>query len=115
MASHMREPVKGSTIIISVMFLAVVAYVGVDIWVYANYHSWIPYDASAIIGACFVAETVNLAKLKMAREDGRKPNYSSKDSSNSFTTKLGLSNLPDFSEEAAAAQQSAGQDTHKVS
>lgn len=74
----MREPIKGSTIIISVMFAAVVAYVAVDIWCYATYRSWIPYDASAIVGACFVAECVSLAKLKMAKESGRKADYSRK-------------------------------------
>lgn len=102
MASHMREPVKGSTIIISVMFAAVVAYVGVDIWCYATYHSWIPYDASAIVGACFVAECVSLAKLKMAKESGRKADYSKK-ASNSFMTKLGITSLTDFSDEAVQA------------
>lgn len=114
MARHMREPVKGSTIIIALMFAAVVAYVAVDIWVYANYHSWIPYDASAIVGACFVAETVSLAKLKMAKESGRAADYSKK-ASNSFMTKLGVTSLQDFTEEAVAAQQAAGQDAHKVS
>ena len=109
MASHMREPIKGSTVIISVMFATICAYIALDVWCYKTLHSWIPYDGSALVGACFVVETVNLAKLKMAKEDGRRPNYSSKDSSNGFTTKLGLSNLPDFSEEAAAAQQTAGQ------
>lgn len=115
MASHMREPIKGSTVIISVMFAAICLYIALDVWCYKELHSWIPYDGSALVGACFVAETVNLAKLKMAKEDGRKPNYSSKNSSNGFMTKLGLTSLPDFSEETAAAQQSAGQDTHKVS
>lgn len=114
MAEHMtsRGP-KGSTIIILFMFLAVIAYVAVDIWCYKNLHSWIPYDASAIVAACFVAETVSLAKLKMAKEDGRKADYSKK-TTNSFMTKLGVSNLQDFSDEAvAAASASADTDTSK--
>lgn len=100
MAEHLeRHGIKGSTVIITVMFLAVIAYVAVDIWCYQNLHSWIPYDASAIVGACFIAETVSLAKLKMAKEDNRKADYSKK-SPNSFMTKLGVTNLNDFSEEA---------------
>ena len=102
MARHMDGGIKGSTIIISVMFCAVVAYVAVDIWCYATYHSWIPYDASAIVGACFVAECVSLAKLKMAKESGRKADYSRK-ASNSFMTKLGVTSLTDFSDEAVQA------------
>lgn len=97
-----RDGIKGSTVIISVMFCAVVAYVAVDIWCYATYHSWIPYDASAIVGACFVAECVSLAKLKMAKEQGRKADYSKK-ANNSFMTKLGITSLTDFSDEAVQA------------
>ena len=103
MAEHMqRDGIKGSTVIITVMFAAVVAYVAVDIWCYATYRSWIPYDASAIVGACFVAECVSLAKLKMAKEQGRKADYSKK-ASNSFMTKLGITSLTDFSDEAVQA------------
>lgn len=114
MADHLSEKgPKGSTVIILMMFLAVIGYVAVDIWCYKNYHSWIPYDASAIVGACFVAETVSLAKLKMAKEDGRKADYSKK-ATNSFMTKLGVSNLQDFSDEAvAAASASTDTDTSK--
>lgn len=103
MADHLesKKP-KGSTIIILFMFLAVIAYVVVDIWCYKNLHSWIPYDASAIVAACFVAETVSLAKLKMAKEDGRKADYSKK-ATDSFMSKLGVTSLQDFSEEAVAA------------
>lgn len=105
MATHLRrEGIKGSTVIISVMFVSVVAYVAADIWVYSQFHSWIPYDASAIVGACFVAETVTLAKIKMAKEDGRRADYS-KRTGNSFLTKLGVADLPDFTDEAVTAQK----------
>ncbi len=100
MAEHLRRRgVRGSTVIITVMFASVVAYVAVDIWCYSQYKSWIPYDTSAIVGACFVAETVTLAKIKMAKEDGRKADYS-KRSGNSFLTKVGVTDMPDFTEEA---------------
>lgn len=103
MAEHMTSKgLKGSTVIITFMFLAVIAYVGVDIWCYQNLHSWIPYDASAIVGACFVAETVSLAKLKMAKEENRRADYSKK-GTNSFMSKLGVTSLTDFSEEAVQA------------
>lgn len=105
MADHMeKHGIKGSTIIILLMFLAVVVYIAVDIWCYKNFHSWIPYDASAIVGACFVAETVSLAKLKMAKEEGRRGDYSKK-GTNSWMSKLGVSQIPDFSEEAVSAAQ----------
>lgn len=107
MARHLRrDPPKGSTVIIALMFVAVVAYVAVDIWTYATYRSWIPYDASALVAACFVAETTSLAKLKMAKESGRKPDYSRKQV-NSFMSRLGVTGVPDFTEEAVAAGEDA--------
>lgn len=107
MANHMSSKgVKGSTVIIFFMFLAVIAYVAVDIWCYKNLYSWVPYDASAIVGACFVAETVSLAKLKMAKEDGRKADYSKK-MTDPFSSKLGIDGLEDFSEEAVDAANGA--------
>lgn len=112
MASHAKSRApKGSTVIISVMFAAVVAYIVLDVWCYRTLHSWIPYDASALVGACFVVEIVNLAKLKMAKEDGRRPDYAAKATADGFTSKLGITNLPDFAEEAKAAQGAE----HKVS
>lgn len=115
MASHYeRRRIKGSTVIIAAMFAAVIAYVATDIWCYATYRSWIPYDASAIVGACFVAETVSLAKLKMAKERGQVGDYSRK-TSNSFMQRLGVTSLTDFSEEAVEAANQSDNDQHKVS
>lgn len=113
MADHLSEKgPKGSTVIILMMFLAVIGYVAVDIWCYKNYHSWIPYDASAIVGACFVAETVSLAKLKMAKEDGRKADYSKK-ATNSFMSRIGVTSLQDFSDEAVAAANNGTESSQK--
>ncbi len=112
MASHAKSRApKGSTVIISVMFVTIVAYVLLDVWCYRELRSWMPYDLSALIGAAFVVEIVNLAKLKMAKEDGRRPDYAAKATADGFTSKLGISNLPDFAEEAKAAQGAE----HKVS
>lgn len=115
MANHMaNKGIKGSTVIILFMFLAVIAYVTVDIWCYKNLYSWIPYDASAIVAACFVAETVSLAKLKMAKEDGRKADYSKK-MTDPFSNQLGIGGLEDFSDEAVDAANNTDTDTKGVS
>ena len=104
MAAHMRRgPVRSSTVIIAVMYASVVAYILFDAHFYETNFAFLPMDASALVGACFIAETVSLAKIRMVKEDGRAPDYSRKP--NTFMNQLGVYDLPDFTDEAMSAQQ----------
>lgn len=106
MAKHKRANVfptpKGSTVIITVMFLSVVAYVWLSIWFYGEYYAFLPPEVTLLIGACFVAETVSLAKYKMRKESAdasRKQFVPPDQTSNPFLQTLGLGGLDDFESE----------------
>lgn len=101
-AQHIdRHRVKGSTIIISVMFAAVVAYVALDVWLYLTAYMFLPSDVTYIVGACFVGETVALAKLKIAKEQG---NAAPAKRPNQFMQGLGLYDLDTLDEGAETGE-----------
>lgn len=111
MAKHRRAGAfpkpKGSTIIITVMFLSVVAYVWLTIWFYSEYYAFLPPEVTLLIGACFVAETVSLAKYKMRKEsaDASRTQFEPPvQASNPFLQTLGLGALDDFESEGREVQ-----------
>lgn len=62
---------KGSTIIISIMFIATVAYVWLNCWLLTHVGMCLPSDVTYLVGAVFVSEVVSLARLKMAKEQNK--------------------------------------------
>lgn len=95
-----KLPVRSSTVIIALMYVTVVGYVVLDTWMYLTSYTFLPMDATALVGACFVAETVSLARLRMAKEQGR-PMPAKAD--NPYLAQLGASGLPDFEPEVQDA------------
>lgn len=71
MARFKDKGPKGSTIIISVMFVATVAYVALNTWLLLRIGFCLPSDVTYLVGAVFVSETVSLARLKMSKEQGK--------------------------------------------
>lgn len=101
MASHARrriQPPKGSTVIIAAMYVTWCAYLALQVWCRSSAGSFLPAEVTYATAALFICETVSLARLKMAKEgqklDERKPD--------AFASKLGISGLEDFEQEAQA-------------
>lgn len=101
MAEHSKrrvQPPKGSTVIIAFMYATWCAYLALQVWCKSVTGSYLPAEVTYGTAALFIAETVSLARLKMAKEgqklDERKPN--------AFAPKLGISGLDDFEQEAQA-------------
>ena len=97
---------KGSTVIIAFMYATWVGYIAAQVWVHqtcsyvspsGTYTSvWLPSEVTYGTAALFIAETVSLARLKMAKEGyDVKPKKQ-----NTFLSKLGLTGLEDFDEDA---------------
>lgn len=110
----MAKSGRGSTAIICVMYVSTVVYVIAQAWYYKNFYAWFPTEVTALIGAVFVAETVSLARLRMAKEQGRAMPAKQSDP---FLSRIGA-DVPDFEEEVQRqlaqdqqpkAQQESGQ------
>ena len=87
--------IKGSTIIITFMYLTWIAYIVESVKVYTLVGEWLPTEITVATAGLFIVETVSLARLKMAKEGtdvGEKK-------SNPFLEQIGLSDMPDFEEE----------------
>lgn len=90
----MRKP-KGSTIIIALMYVTWTAYVMLQAWCRLAIGAFLPPEVTYGTAALFIAETVSLARLKMAKEGSALPQKRP----NPFLAKLGISDVPDFEEE----------------
>lgn len=90
----MAKP-KGSTVIITFMYLTWVAYLFAMVYVYLIVGEWFPSEVTLATAALFIAETVSLARLKMAKE-GQKVEPKK---ANSFLEQMGLYNVPDFEDD----------------
>lgn len=72
----MAKP-KGSTVIITFMYVTWVIYLIAMVVVYNMVGEWFPSEITFATAALFIAETVSLARLKMAKEGtniGKKKN-----------------------------------------
>lgn len=90
----MAKP-KGSTVIITFMYLTWVIYIVALVAIHLIAGEWLPTEVTLCTAALFIAETVSLARLKMAKEGinvGEKKN-------NSFLEQAGVMDIPDFEEE----------------
>ena len=90
--------IKGSTIIIALMYLTWIAYIYAQVKIYMITCEWLPAEVTLATAGLFIVETVSLARLKMAKEGspvGEKKN-------NPFLEQVGLSDMPDFEDEVQA-------------
>lgn len=109
MAKHAKREIKGSTVIIAAMYALWIAYIIAQIWTYARYHSWLPSEITYGTAACFIVETVALARLKMAKEGTVLPAKKS----NQFLQRLGLvdtSELEDLAQEISTENERKNND-----
>ena len=96
MAMH-KKRIKGSTICIAAMYVLWIAYICAQIWEYANYQMWLPSEVTYATAACFIVETVSLARIKLAKEGNDVPARKS----NQFLSKLGLASESELEEVVA--------------
>lgn len=91
---HSRPRVRASTVIIAVMYASVVLYVAFNAWYYERTFTFLPDSLTAMVGAVFVGETVSLAKLRMAKEQGGQS--SGQAHTNNYLEQLGVYDLETF-------------------
>lgn len=89
---------KGSTVIICFMYATWVSYLAFQAWCKLALNSFPPAEVTYCTAALFIAETVSLARLKLAKEG----NQLTQKNKNPFFAKIGLADVPDFEEEAQA-------------
>lgn len=107
MAAHRAPRVRSSTVIIAVMYVTCVAYVALQIWFYDRYMTFLPVELTGFFAAVFVAETVSLARLRMAKEQGRPMPAKA---SNPYLSQIGA-DVPDFEDEVQKELDSQGGET----
>lgn len=94
MLKNIRK-VKGSTIIITFMYVTWVVYIIALVGIHLITGEWLPSEVTFATAALFIVETVSLAKLKMAKEGTHIPEKKS----NPLLEQIGLTDMPDFEEE----------------
>ena len=87
--------IKGSTIIIALMYLTWIGYIYAQVKIYMVTCEWLPAEITLATAGLFIVETVSLARLKMAKEGA--PVGKKKD--NPFLEQIGLGDMPDFEDE----------------
>ena len=83
---HVKAGIKGSTVIIAAMYVLWIWYIVAQVWTYANYGSLIPSEMTYATAACFIVETVALARIRMAKEGYIVP----KKKPNQFLQRIGI-------------------------
>lgn len=104
MPKHAKRKVKGSTVIITAMYVLWICYICAQVWTFSLYHSWLPSEVTYGTAACFIVETIALARLKMAKEGAVLPAKKS----NQFLQRIGLSDtseLEDVTQEISDANE----------
>ena len=91
----MKKP-KGSTVIIALMYVTWTAYILLQAWCKLAIGAFLPPEVTYGTAALFIVETVSLARLKLAKEGNTLPQKKP----TAFLSKLGISDVPDFEEEA---------------
>ena len=93
-----RRLPKGSTVIIAFMYATWVCYLLLQIWCKQSIGAFLPVEVTYGTAALFIAETVSLARLKMAKEGSQLTPRKQ----NAFLGKMGVQ-VDDFEEEAQKA------------
>lgn len=83
---------KGSTVCIIAMYAGWIVYIIAQIVCYAAMQVFLPFEITVGTAAVFVVETIELARLKMAKEGVVVKNRTV----NAFIEQLGLKDLPSF-------------------
>lgn len=91
-----RRGIKGSSVIIFAMYALWIGYICAQVLTYANYHSWIPSEMTYATAACFIVETVALARIRLAKEGYILP----KRKQNQFLQRLGVAEEAELEEVA---------------
>lgn len=89
----MAKP-KGSTIIITFMYVTWVLYLIAMVGVYMMVGEWFPSEVTFATAALFITETASLAGLKMAKEGTK----IKKNKSNPMLEQIGIYNNSEFDE-----------------
>ena len=87
--------IKGSTIIIALMYLTWIGYIYAQVKIYMVTCEWLPAEVTLATAGLFIVETVSLARLKMAKEGTQV----GKRKDNPFLGQIGLGDMPDFEDE----------------
>ena len=90
------KKLKGSTVIIACMYLTWSAYVAFQAGCKQAIDAFLPAEVTFGTAALFIVETVSLARLKLAKEGNQLPTRKP----NAFLSRLGISDVPDFEDEA---------------
>lgn len=105
---HVKKGVKGSSIVITAMYVLWIWYILAQIWTYANYGSWLPSEMTYATAACFIVETVALARIRMAKEGyiipTKKPNQ--------FLQRIGIAEDDELEEVAQEISESNKEANH---
>lgn len=91
---HAKTGIKGSSAVITAMYVLWIWYIVAQIWTYANYGSWLPSEMTHATAACFIVETVALARIRMAKEGYVLP----KKKVNQFLQRIGISEEDELEE-----------------
>ena len=65
--------VRGSTVIIAVMFASWVAFVAATVWIRLIVGDWLPSEIIVASAGLFITELACLAKIRMAKEGAKAP------------------------------------------
>ena len=90
----MAKP-KGSTIIITFMYVTWVIYIIALVAIHIIAGEWLPAEVTMATAGLFIVETVSLARLKMAKEGVKLPDKEN----NTFLEQVGIGDMPDFEDE----------------
>lgn len=82
---HRKRRIKGSTVIICIMYATWIGYLAFQAHYYQQNFTFLPAEVTVATAALFIGETVALARLKMAKEGA-----TLKPKQNQFMQQLGI-------------------------
>lgn len=105
---HIKKGVKGSSVVITAMYVLWIWYIVAQVWTYANYGSWLPAEMTYATAACFIVETVALARIRMAKEGYVLP----KKKANQFLQRIGIAEEDELEELAQEISETNKEANH---
>lgn len=105
---HIKKGVKGSSIVITAMYVLWIWYIVAQVWTYANCGSWLPAEMTYATAACFIVETVALARIRMAKEGYVLP----KKKANQFLQRIGIAEEDELEELAQEISETNKEANH---
>ncbi|MDO4290279.1 MAG: hypothetical protein Q4C41_03500 [Eggerthellaceae bacterium] len=83
---HAKRRIKGSSVVITAMYVLWIWYICAQVWTFANYSAWLPSEVTYGTAACFIVETIALARIKLSKEGYVLPNKKP----NQFLQRIGI-------------------------